>query len=392
LIDKIDFTLFLQYNIDLDNTLRLGMNIIKKEHNAVLEIAKINNAKNDKLIQILDDKTINWIEVLGYLCYHRIAAIAYERVNSINVRKLDFPVFFATYMIHQSQSLRTKIQKEYIKLISSKFSESNIKHVFLKGSVLASTIYPIGTRGSNDIDLLVPKEEIENAKKALYELSFVQGKYNYKNDTIEEFDDYTIEKSIKDRGETAPFIKIINETAIKTLDVDVNFSLDWNPDDTNKAVDNFLQERILIPIDDNNFIYSLKEEHLFIQLCIHLYKDSALLDIVKKRKILDLYKFVDLYSFVQKYFNKINPNKIFEDSVKYGFDKYVFFALNYTIKIFPDITEIENVNILYQKYNYIDENIMTEIFDQQNTKNKLEDTGNLIERLFSYDIINKYNK
>lgn len=363
---------------------------MKKEHNVVLEMIKIGNNNNDKLMKILDDKTINWIEVLGYLCYHRVAALVYEKVNSINIRKLDFPVFFATYMIHQSQSLRTKVQKKYIKLISSRFYEANIKHVFLKGSVLASTIYPIGTRASNDIDLLIPKEAIETAKKILYELGFVQGKYNYKNDTIEKFDDYAIKQSIKDRGETAPFIKIINETAIKTLDVDVNFSLDWNSDDNDEVVDKFLQERILIPIDNNTSIYSLKEEHLFIQLCIHLYKDSALLNIVKKRKVLDLYKFVDLYSFIQKYFNTINPNKIFEDSVKYGFDKYVFFALNYTVKIFPDITEIENINILYQKYNYIDKNIMTKIFDQYNTKNKLEDTGDLIDRLFSYDIINKY--
>ncbi|MGE5456533.1 MAG: nucleotidyltransferase family protein [Ignavibacteriales bacterium] len=363
---------------------------MKKEHTAVLEIVKMDNNK-DKLIEILDDKSINWIEVLGYLCYHRVAGLAYERINSINIRKLDFPVFFSIYMIHQSQSLRLDLQKEYIKDISSKLCECNIKHVFLKGSVLSSTLYPAGTRASNDIDILVSKDSIQEVKKALYELDFVQGKYNYKNDTVEEFDNHTIAQSIKDRGETAPFIKVINKVTIKTIDVDVNFSLDWNPNANNEIVTSFLDERILVPIDSNSSIYSLKEEHLFIQLCIHLYKDSVLLDIVKKRKVLDLYKFVDLYLFIQKYFETINPEKIFEDSIKYNFDKQVFFALNYTAKIFPDIMKIDNVNILYQKYNYIGEKIMTEIFDQYNSENKMEDTGNLIDRLFSYDIINKYN-
>lgn len=313
-------------------------------------------------------------------------------MNSINIRKLDFPVFFSIYMIHQAQTLRTDAQKEYIKSISSMLCKSNIKHAFLKGSVLSNTIYPAGARASNDIDILVSKNSIDAVKKVLYELGFIQGEYNYKNDCVEEFSEYTIAKCLNDRGETAPFIKVIDKIAIKTMDVDVNFSLDWNPNSNKEVVDFFLEERVLIPIDSNFSIYSLSKEHLFIQLCIHLYKDSALLNIVKKRKVLDLYKFVDLYLFAQNYFETINIEKLFEDSIKYGFDKYVFFAINYTIKIFPDIMEIDNVCMLYRKYDYISENIMTEIFDQYNPENKLEETGDLIDRLFSYDIINKYNK
>lgn len=339
---------------------------------------------------MLSDKTLNWIEVLGYLCYHRVAGLAYQVINSIDVRKLDFPVFFTIYMIHQAQSIRTDLQKEYIKSISSKLSEANIKHVFLKGSVLSSTIYPTGTRAFNDIDILVSKKSIQKVKGILYDLGFLQGKYDYSKDIVNEFDQDTITESINTRGEMAPFVKILNEITIKTIDVDVNFSLDWTPNSSNGVVDYFLEKRVLIPSDDNFSIYSLKEEHLFIHLCSHLYKDAALVDLVKKRKVLDLYKFIDIYTFIQKYFEQINIEQIFEDSIKYGFDKHVFFTLNYTAEIFPEILSLNNVNLLYQKYSYISDNIMTVIFDQYKPEKKMEDTGSLIDRLFSYDIIKNY--
>jgi hypothetical protein len=182
----------------------------------------------------------------------------------------------------------------------------------------------------------------------------------------------------------------VDEKTIKTIDVDVNFSLNWKPDGSGEAVSHFLSERILTLVDDNFSIYSLKEEHLFIHLCSHFYKDSALIDLVEKRKVLDLYKFVDIYTFIQTYFGDINPEKIFDDSVKYGFDRHVFFALNYIIEVFPDILAIKNVDVLYQKYNYINADVMTVIFDQYNSEIKMKDKSSLMDRLFSYDIIKNY--
>jgi len=366
--------------------------MIKKEYNAVLEIVKFGNKKGetDKLLAVLEDKTLNWIEILGYLCYHRVAGLAYEIINAINIRKLDFPVFFAIYMIHQSQSIRIELQKGYVKSISSALREANIEHVFLKGAVLSSTIYPVGTRAFNDIDILVSKKSIQKIKNVLYELDFLQGKYDYRKGVVDKFDQDALTQSVNTRGEIAPFVKIVDEKIIKTIDVDVNFSLDWKPDGSDEAVDHFLNERVLTPVDNNFSIYSLKEEHLFIHLCSHFYKDSALIDFVKKRKVLDLYKFVDIYTFIQTYFGRINPEEIFDESVKYGFDRHIFFTLNYIIKVFPDILAIRNVDVLYQKYNYMNADVMTVIFDQYNSEIKMKDKNSLIDRLFSYDIIKNY--
>lgn len=364
--------------------------MIKKEYSAVLEIVKYPVKKSDRLIEVLEDKSLNWIEILGYLCYHRMAGIAYENINSVDVRKLDFPVFFTTFMVHQSQGVRTSLQKEHIREISSKLVERNIKHVFLKGSVLSGSIYPIGARASNDIDILVSKKSVNAVKEAMESLGFVQGKYDYKNDRIDKFDQKIIEERMSTLGELAQFVKIVNRTASKTIDVDVNFSLDWTPEGTDDAVNLFLDQRILTDVGDGFSIYSLRHEHLFIQLCSHLYKDAALLDIVKKRKVLDLYKFVDIYAFIQTRFNEVDPDEIFDLSVKYGFDKSVFFSLNYTSKLFPDLLTLDRVEYLLRKFKYINKSVMTTVFDQYEPKKQLMTTLNLVERIFAYNVIKKY--
>jgi len=364
--------------------------MIKKEHRAVLEIIKFGNKKlKNNINNILKDKTLNWLEILGYLCYHKIAGIAYETIVKVisDVKKLDFPVFLTLYITYEAQTIRLNEQKEYIKIISSELSKSDIKHVFLKGAVLSNTIFPPGARFLSDIDILVHKNSLSKVKRVLSGLGFVQGIYDHKNNIIKQFGKEKVKEFEKNKNETAPFVRIINRPFTKTINVDINFSLDWQSNSSNDAVDYFLNNRKIIYIEKNFPVYSLNEEHMFIHLCNNFYKDAALLDIVKKKKVLELYKFTDLYAFIQKFFKKIDIEKIFNDSIAYGFDKYVFFTLTYLIKVFPDLLEIKKFKTLYEKYSYIKSDIIYTIFDQYNTKIKTKDKSDLIQRLFSYDII-----
>jgi hypothetical protein len=364
--------------------------MIKKEHRAVLEIIKFGNKKlKNNINNILKDKTLNWLEILGYLCYHKIAGLAYETIVKVvdNVKKLDFPVFLTLYMAHEAQTIRLNEQKEYIKIISSELSKAGIKHVFLKGAVLSNTIFPPGARFLSDIDILVHKNSLSKVKRILSKLGFVQGVYDYKNNTIKKFSKKKVKEFEKNKNETAPFVKMINKSFIKTINVDINFSLDWRSNFSDEAVNYFLNNRKIIYIDKNYPIYSFKEEHVFIHLCNNFYKDAVLLDIITKKKVLELCKFADLYVFIQKFFKKIDIKKIFNDSITYGFDKYVFFTLNYLIKVFPDLLEIKKIKTLYEKYPYIKSEIIYTIFDQYNPKIKMKDRSGVIQRLFSYDII-----
>jgi len=362
---------------------------MNNDYKTVLSILKYNTDQN--IIKVLRETNVNWINVLGYLTYHRVAGLAYEKVNSVNIRLFDYPVFFTTYLINQAQKIRTIEQHKWISMITREFKNKNIKHVFLKGAVLSSTLYSYGSRASNDIDLLINKSDIEEVTKILNNLGFAQGKYDYKNNRIDEFTDEEKKEIINLRGETPSFIMISTNPTIKTIDVDVNFSLNWDPNFDEKTVNDFLDKRILIENKTTGEeIYSLCYEHNFIELCIHLYKDSSLIDIIKKRKVLDLYKFVDIYYFIMKYFHEIDINNLYLEISKYKLDDYIFFSLMYVINIFPD-ANIDEVNFLINKLNP-KENILNCIFDQYDENITMTTNKDILERIFSYDLIKCYTE
>ena len=121
------------------------MNTSEKEF--VTEILKYK-VNQKKIINLINNNDINWFNVLGFISYHRIAGLIYEKMNNINIRLLDFPVFFSTYLINQAQQIRNNYQLEEIKNITKKFNEHNINHIFLKGAILNHTIFKPGTRSS----------------------------------------------------------------------------------------------------------------------------------------------------------------------------------------------------------------------------------------------------
>ena len=83
------------------------MNNIEKE--LIIEIYKFN-PDVEKIEKIIKEEKIDWPSILGFVSYHRIAGLFYEKFNNINIRLLEYPVFFSTYMINQSQRLRYNIQ------------------------------------------------------------------------------------------------------------------------------------------------------------------------------------------------------------------------------------------------------------------------------------------
>lgn len=364
------------------------MNAIEKE--LIVEILKFKT-DNKKIENLIKKNDINWPDILGFISYHRIAGLVYEKMNSINIRLLEYPVFFSTYMINQAQKIRSDKQLEEIKKISQKFNEYNIKHIFLKGTILNQTVFKPGSRASNDIDILISKKSINKATTVLKKLGFVQGKYNYKKNIIEKYSDEELKESLIKKGETCPFIKKTNESTIKTIDVDLNFSLDWTPDYNQSVIDDILNNGSRLIIDNKYTICSANIYDNLIELCIHLYKDMALIDIVKKRKIFDLYKFIDIYYFINTYYDKIDFYELELEIKKFNAQKYVFFALKYLIEIFDDFSQ-KNILLLLNKLeeNINDKKILDTIFDQYDPNNRLISNSNLKERIFKYNIINEY--
>ena len=119
----------------------------------------------------------------------------------------------------------------------------------------------------------------------------------------------------------------------------------------------------------------------------------ALLNIVKKRKVFDLYKFIDVYYYINSNFSKIDFDKLIKKIKVFHSEKYVYFTLKYLSEIFNDIDN-KQVTLLIQKLEK--ENVKSEIlniiFNQYNKHEVFVSNTNIRDRIFEYNVINKYQK
>lgn len=364
----------------------------ENERKLIIELLKFTENK-EEITYLMKDENINWIKILGFISYHRIAGFVFQKINNINIRLFEFPVFFSTFMINQSQCTRNQYQFNEIKIIANSFNKNDVEYIFLKGAILNQYIFKNGARASNDIDILINKKNIKKASTILYSLGYTQGIYNSITDNIIPFKNSDLNISLKTRGETCPFVKVVNEPALKTIDVDLNFSLDWTANYNQKLIDRVLKNRKKIVFNETDYIYFASFEDNIIELCTHLYKDMALLDIVKKRKVFDLYKLLDIYYFFNIYYDEVNFDDLMHNIELFNSEKPVYFALAYLVEIFDDFRKekiLVLMNWLKDKISNLD--FLDTIFDQYNTNDIYITSITLKDRIFEYNIINKYKR
>ena len=96
---------------------------MNNEKKIILELLKFDD--NNKTLEYSQNDA-NWINILGFLTYHRVAGLAYKKMEKLNVRNFDYPVYLTTCMINQAQAIRTIEQNKWINIISAELNKKNI--------------------------------------------------------------------------------------------------------------------------------------------------------------------------------------------------------------------------------------------------------------------------
>ena len=204
------------------------MSKILTEYELILDLIQF---KNYDLFDIRKyrDKAINWEKVGGQLLSHRLGSLFYYSIMSLNIEKeLRVPeeLMAAFGQIYEFQCLRLEARNKTLLELSSYLNDNRIKHAFLKGSVLSSTLYPAGTRASNDIDILIHPQDISVCEKSLKDMGFIQGEYDYVNNRVIRFSRKEIIFRRMNWGEIASFVKRVGLPGLEYVFIDINFSLD----------------------------------------------------------------------------------------------------------------------------------------------------------------------
>lgn len=284
----------------------------------------------------VSDYEPDWYETLGFLEMHRIAGIFYNKTKELDI-KLPIKVNKALKEVFEKQKRRVLLLREYVKEISKELLENNVEHIFLKGSVFSNvkkglSIYKVGERSSNDIDILVNQENISKVANCLKKLGFVQGVYDEESKKIKEYSRVEIINRRMNRGEVAPFIKLTNNTEVPFVEVDINFSLGNTPNDNIDLLNFMIDSRV---ISNKYFPLSILDNELFfIHLLMHQYKETTLYLMFERNKDIDLYKLADIYYLFKLY--KIKRNRIKELAKKFNIEEKVGYVLFQVAEAFRD--------------------------------------------------------
>lgn len=267
--------------------------------------------------------------VLGQLFFNRMQAIAYgtlKKHNLLGKINREFRNSLKNSYIQNKEKNESYFR--CIRYVEEILSECNCRYVLLKGAYLCK-VYPEGYRTSNDIDLLVHPNDVTEIGNALIKVGFKQG--HIRNGKFEAATRKEIIESKMTRGETVPYIKEVNLPEMQFLEVDINFSLDYQSGDTvllEEMFDNMVIEKL-----EDLKVHTLRADYFFVHLCSHLYKEATTLPWVEMARDMTLYKYCDIYMLLNNA-DKKYIDFVFERAEKLGMEKICAFAVLQTTELF----------------------------------------------------------
>ena len=267
--------------------------------------------------------------VLGYLFFNRMQAIAYGMLNRFGLAEGVNREFRNSLKAAYLQNIeKNRSFFSCVEYLFSLLSELENPYAFLKGAYLCR-LYPEGYRTSNDIDLLVLPKDVTKIGEILLNAGFKQGKIKG-GAFIPALRKEIIESRML-RGETVPFVKRVELPGMQFLEVDINFSVDCKPEESD-LVSRMLYYTAVRENADYR-VRTLRKDDFFVHLCAHLYKEAAMLPWVEMKRDMTLYKYCDIYTLLNG-ISKENVDFLFDRAKLLNMEKICAFAVYQTAALF----------------------------------------------------------
>lgn len=294
---------------------------MRDEYSLILEMCKFAHPNKEKIKELLDRKP-DMPMVLGNLLFHRMGGVAYVTLRDLGLLSATNREFRNTLeAIYVSNTEKTWAFKEALTFLSLVFKDIPVRYALLKGAYLCS-LYPVGLRTSNDVDVLISKEHTGIVSDRLLAHGFKQG--NIRNGVFVQATRAEIISSKMNRGETVPFILEMNKPHMRYLEVDLNFSLDFQAKSGLETVDAMLNRTIPDIHTEKGSLYTLCSDDFVSHLCAHLYKEATTYPWVAMNRDLSLYKFSDLYLMCENHL--IDWERLGQRVTELGLEKECYYS------------------------------------------------------------------
>ncbi|MFJ5759869.1 nucleotidyltransferase family protein [Neobacillus sp. NPDC093182] len=160
------------------NNFKLDLSDFSRELHLLIEIIKLDDNRSDQVINKDSCKGINWNQFLQLAKHHRVYPIIH-----INIKKLKndwFPLFVIQELslLYQNNTFQMMFLSGEMEQLSRLFTDSRVRTLFLKGPVLSNALYgDVSLRTSNDLDIMVPMENLGKAEEILLQNGYIKDDY-----------------------------------------------------------------------------------------------------------------------------------------------------------------------------------------------------------------------
>ena len=305
---------------------------------AVLQLCRFVSPDRERLLQLLEEG-IDSPLLLGQLLFHRMGGAAYTVLEQTGLLgRVNREVRTSLQTVYEVNRIKTDSFRTMLTLLARTLEGVEAPYACLKGAYLAE-VYPQGLRTSNDIDLLTQGKQVDEFCRRLKEAGFVQGSVS--GGVLRPATRREILDSRLNRGETVPFLKEVNLPFVRFMEVDINFSLDYQPRQATPVLPLLLSRVRRCIATGAGALPTLEPADFLLHLCAHLYKEASTYGWVQMGRDQSLYKFSDLYLLLSGEGAAALCRALPARAEECGLQKEAYYALYHMQELFaPDRPEL----------------------------------------------------
>lgn len=303
---------------------------MKKENELILLSClqtKTDNEKNN-IKEIVATK-LDWGYIVGQLVHHRLSGYFISYLTEYEKKYLYKEVKKQLVLIYKMNKVITIANMKYMSKIFEQFEKQNITYAGLKGVIYNTSMYEIGVRRSNDIDILVPEPELRKVDEILRSNGFIQSVNSNREEATKK--DKIIQRL--NFHDLIPYYKNIdNSILVPYYKLDINFRVDNEKDGLTKK---FFDYGTQIYEREGFRIRGLRWQIHLLHLCIHFYREVSHIVWVKDKRDCMLYKLVDIENTIRF----IGTEKLiswFEEMTQFHCDEDIFTTFYYLNELYPN--------------------------------------------------------
>ena len=307
-----------------------------KEQEFILLGSVLN--KNESEITRIDNllsSDLDWVEIAGQLLNHRLGGYLYKGLNIEQKNNIPVEIREALRLLVIAQKKENIFNIEYLKPILNEFSKNNLHYVALKGLYFNASMYDMGIRRSNDIDILVPERNLKVLDDILRGFGYIQS-FQTEGELVEAPKKVKLIQRIK-YHDLVPYKKYIKG---KLHEIDVNFTFDTVENEITQEV----FENGIVEYSNNDYcIQGLPFETNLAFLCIHFFREGTNSLWTEGRRDVLLYKIVDIMNVVRKNKNIFDVRKWTDLMKKLNIGHKCYYTFYMLLQFYPNENFIKRI-------------------------------------------------